>query len=559
MNIGLTEEEELNYPLPKTPPPSPPLSPSVFPMTTTPSTQLTPTTHNVSTDTPPVITLTPESRFTTPTPSAPTTTPPVITPKPSDPFEAEGEPQSPQTPKIPDINCDNEEEWINFEKSLEQDIASYRSEESSSRTETSSSSSSYTSSYDADFFDPSVMEAEINETTDTTLSADMDAKFENIINDEEQDSEEFYRKYKMEDNMMKMKSQASATTFSQQDSERFIKITQNLYQNITRVWKIADKLGKNIKELGNKYRMVCLENKSYKLKYERLCIKIKILMKDKAYLEDVKKRYFQYRKEYEAQVHKSEKKDAHIKTLEANIGTIQAETHMAQSKHTRSSEKKDAHIKQLEHDINMIRQVNQMDKLEIKKLKEKYEILTSELNIKMNENKERIDRMTADSDETKKHLSTSSDLIGNILEKQNCDTMTGGGAAKVNKRIKSLENIQKYMDPAFSEIIAVHNNQWGSLTDDIHMMNEIMSTISADDCAKHNIPIPPTVTHNDILTFYLLFLYQLSVMKVIPDEDCHKISTLLGLPKTVRTCTALKKFFKDDTALLKEMIHGMKK
>jgi uncharacterized membrane-anchored protein YhcB (DUF1043 family) len=325
--------------------------------------------------------------------------------------------------------------------------------------------------------------------------------------------------------MMKMKSQASATTFSQQDSERFIKITQNLYQNITRVWKIADKLGKNIKELGNKYRMVCLENKSYKLKYERLCIKIKILMKDKSYLEDVKKRYFQYRKEYEAQTHKSEKKDAHIK--------------------------------QLEHDIDMIRQVNHMDKLEIKKLKEKYETLTSELNIKMNENKDRIDKMTADSNETKEHLATSSDLIGNILEKQNCDTMTGGGATKVNKRIKSLENVQKYMDPDYAEIIAVHNNQWGSLTDDIHTMNAIMSDISMDDCSKHGMSIPPTVTHNDILTFYLLFLYQLSIMKVIPDEDCHKISTLLGLPKNVRTCTKLKKFFEDDMEQLTKMIRKM--
>lgn len=366
--------------------------------------------------------------------------------------------------------------------------------------------SKYNQNNDNDFIDPSLM-------------ADVNFK-SSEIKKESIDNNNTNKLYQMEDNMMKLKH--DQPTLTNDESDKFMKITENLYQHIIRIWNISDKLGQNIKNLGSKYRLVALENHSHKIENQKLELKLKALYKDNDYLEDVKQRYFKYRKEFD--------------NLQQDSNTIT-----------------------LTNEIEFIKNTNQMTSDDKNKLINEYESIINDLNAKIIVNTSRIKKLTQESQVTKKHLMESTEIIDNIMEKQNCTTMIGGKDPFIKKRIDTLQKIQTYMDNNYNDVISTYNNRWSSLVSNITEMNHVLNNITEKECVDCELTIPTVVIENDILEYYLLFLYQLSVMKVISDKDCYSISKILGISKKVRTCKDMKKYFKNDIKILQQMIRKSNK
>lgn len=351
------------------------------------------------------------------------------------------------------------------------------------------------------------------------MDKDIDDKFEDVMNDDytvERDE----NKFKMEDNMLKMKHTVKKSTFSQEETERFIKITKHLYKNITKVWNIANKLGRNIKQLGNKNKILCMEKKMYKVRYEKLCLKIKALMRDREYYKDVKQRYKQYREEYVRQ--------------------------------KESSDKKDDHIVKLEEELKNIKEAMKMKNKECEEEIKKYMKQVNELKENMGNYDEKIKKMMEESNKTKQHIDNSTKLVNAIISETDCEEMIGG--AEMDKRYQSLMRVQPYLPKEYEQLINQYHNQWSSLYTDMVNFDKILNQVDMDKCKSFEITIPEGFIENGTVNYYLLFLYQLDKMKVIPDENCRAVVKMLKIPSKYKTCKKLKEYFKKDIKKLKKML-----
>jgi hypothetical protein len=334
------------------------------------------------------------------------------------------------------------------------------------------------------------------------------------------------KKYTMEDNMMKMKSSFTEKSISKEQADKLMDITKNLYKNITRIWGVADKLGKNIRELGNNYRIICLENRSLRIKYQRCALKMKALNQDKDYLEQVKQRYLKCREEYEEQKRRGDNKDENISKLQREIETL--------------------------------KNVKSMDYNAVNDIKNKYEKYLTELNSNLSSNQSKIDALTAKSGETKTYIDNSSKIIDTIMEKQNCEGLLGGAnKRKSDRRKKNLAVLKQYVNPQLTDIVDKNNEQWGDLNSHLWSMNVILTLDDIEHtCMNNNIELPKKIRTKHLEKMYLLFLYQLYSLKVVPNKDVQVIAEILDLPKGIDTSKELKKYFHKDIQQVVKMIQN---
>lgn len=362
-----------------------------------------------------------------------------------------------------------------------------------------------------------------NETNrfDSNTVPEMYGEYDNVIQ-ENYDNEfmtESSRMYKMEDNTMRASSYLKEG-ISKQESERLIRITKNLYSNITRIWKISDKLGRNIKILGSKYKKLCLESKMQRTEYESVVLKLKALRREHSYLEDVKKRYLQYRQIYEKNKFSSMEKDEKIRLLEIEIANL--------------------------------KKFKNLDKTEVNKIKEKYETKLEDIKVNISNYKKKIDELTIDSEKTRHDIEKSTTIVDDIIEDRNCDTIYGGGenSEKINQRKMIYFSVYKYLDPKYIESMKTSVKQWSKLSNYIWGMNEIMNIKDLDEVINYGIILPNI--SNAHKKHYLLFLYQLGILKALPDKECKVLAEMLKLP--VKNCSEMKKYFKKDIESLNKYL-----
>lgn len=368
-----------------------------------------------------------------------------------------------------------------------------------------------------------------------------------VDNDDlECDEDEMMKKmFNMEDNTLKMGHYIKEEGLSKEESIKLINITKNLYNNITRIWKISDKLGRNIKILGSKYKKLCLESKMQRSEYERVCLKLKAMRREKRYLEDVKKRYMDYRCRYEK---RSREYERTMEDYEQDYEYSFPERDIESSRMTDEfdCEEEREKIRQLEREVAYLKKYRNMDETERDKLKARYERKLEDIKVNISKYKERIDNLTKSSEETRRKIEDSTTLVDSIMEKRNCNTIYGGGenTKKVNDRKMIYFSVYKYLDPKYIESMKTNVTQWAKLSNYIWGMNKIMSIEDPNTLLNYNLVAPNIPDEHK--KYYLLFLYQLSILKVISDSECKTLAKALKLPKGIDNCRAMKKYFKED-------------
>jgi len=410
-------------------------------------------------------------------------------------------PNTPKPKPSSSLNQENETEecdkWAEFEQSLQKDIDEFKKDHIDRDTSQDKETDSFMNMMDAD-----IPEFDTHERSN--------------------------KKYTMEDNMMRMKSTLTEKSISKEQAESLMNITKNLYKNITRIWGVADTLGKNIRELGNKYRIICLENRSLRLKYQRLVVKLNALNQDTDYLKQVKERYLRCRTEYDKQ--------------------------------TSSNNVKDEHIAKLKREIETLRKLKKMDADSVDDLKNTYERHLQELNSKLSSNQSKIDELTATSSETKTYIDNSSKLIDTMMEKRDCkDLLRGAGPIKhkTERRKQNLCILKQYVNPPLAAIVDTNIEQWGVLNNHLYSMNHILNLTANDitqTCKNHHFTIPEPICKHKLEKMYILFLYQLHSLKIVPSKYVSIIADILDLPKNIKSSKQLKKYFHSDIQRIVKML-----
>jgi len=137
---------------------------------------------------------------------------------------------------------------------------------------------------------------------------------------------------------------------------------------------------------------------------------------------------------------------------------------------------------------------------------------------------------------------------------RDCDKIYGGAknCKKINERKMLYRNIYKYFDPKSTDLMKKSVKQWSALCNNIWGMNKIMSIKNFDTLLNYDIVMPNI--DDDLKRHYLLFLYQLDVLKVVSDKECKMLNKLLKLPKNINNCNTMKKYFKEDIENLKKFL-----
>jgi len=327
--------------------------------------------------------------------------------------------------------------------------------------------------------------------------------------------------YKMEDNNMKFKHYVKEGR-SKEESSHLINITKKLYKNITKIWSISDNLGKNIKILGSKYKKLCLESKMQRTEYERVCLKLRAMKREQSYLEDVKKRYLEFRQMYEKEKNQSYTKDEKIRLLEMEISNLKKYRNVGNE--------------------------------EIDKIRIRYEKKLEDIKINISNYKKKIEELSLDSEETRKHIDESTIIVNSIIDDRNCDTIYGGAenCKKINERKMLYFSVYKYLDSNYISSMKTSIDQWGKLSNYIWGMNKIMNMTDLDVVLNYDIIIPDI--SDDHKKHYLLFLYQLDILKIVPNKECKILANILKLPKEIKNCNEMKKYFKKDIENLKKFL-----